>query len=82
MLNLWLIIFLTAVCTTTTYVKDNGNFACGFYLSGGKTWNEANVECTLKGGRLPEISSAQENKDVFERRVIIMGQGVIYSPRR
>jgi hypothetical protein len=59
------------ICTTTTYVKDNGTFACGFYLEKGKTWTEAAAECKLKGGRLPEILSFQENKDIFERMVCL-----------
>ena len=59
-----------AICNTTSYVKDNGSFACGFYLGRSKSWSQANTECMLKGARLPEIASAQENKDIFDRMVL------------
>ena len=51
-------------CTTETYFKSDGSCACGFYL-GYLPWHEAINECLGKGARLPEITSQQENDDIF-----------------
>lgn len=50
-------------------MKDNGSFACGFYLDKGKSWFDAYSECERKGARLPEINSFRENQDIFSRKV-------------
>ena len=52
------------VCTTKTYIKSNGQCACGFYRDAGLTWSEAKDWCATKGGRLPEIFSEKENTDL------------------
>jgi hypothetical protein len=52
-------------CTTPTYFKEDGSSACGFFLSQGLTWSQANASCSAMEARLPVITTSQENQDFF-----------------
>jgi hypothetical protein len=54
-----------AKCTTPIYQKQNGSCACGFFLQRGLYWREAADQCYGFGGRLPEVKSEKENKDIY-----------------
>jgi hypothetical protein len=61
--------FFLAICTTAVYKKDNGSCACGFYLQRGLYWRQAADRCYALGARLPEVTSARENEDLYSLMV-------------
>ncbi len=61
---------ITAPCTTKTYQKDDGSYYCGFVIQDSLTWFQAKDECNARGGRLPEISSVNENIAILKMKVI------------
>ena len=58
-------------CTTSIYQKENGNMACLFNLEESLTKNDSEKKCASINGRLPEIKSSIELKDVLYRVVRI-----------
>ena len=60
----------TGQCTTGTYVKSNGQCACGFFLSGTISWFQAKDQCASQGAQLPEIYSSEDNDNIFQLRVL------------
>ena len=60
---------ISGICTTPTYFKSDGECACGFFIDQELTWIEAVRECQAYGARLPKITSAKENADIFSLNV-------------
>jgi hypothetical protein len=51
------------------YQKSDGTCACGFFLENGLSWEQAVNQCHALGARLPEIYSAEDNKQIFNLKV-------------
>jgi hypothetical protein len=62
-------IFYTAPCATQPYQKANGDFYCAFTLKDTLTWYEAEEECKIRGGQLPEIHNIEENTNILKLKV-------------
>lgn len=56
---------LTGSCDTTIYINSDGTSVCGIYLERGLTWTKARNKCIAKGGKLPEIKSAENYGTIF-----------------
>ena len=39
--------------------------ACGFFIDNGPTWIKAQEACIALGGRLPVVTTPEENQDIF-----------------
>jgi hypothetical protein len=63
-------ISIAAPCTTKTFQKADGSYYCGFVIKDTLTWYQAEDACNARGGRLPEISSYDENLDILKLKVI------------
>ena len=59
----------TGNCTEDNYKKDDGQWACGFFLEEGLTQEDAAAKCKALGARLPEVASQKENDDLLAFKV-------------
>ena len=55
----------SGTCDTKVYQKADGQSACGMFLANDLTWGQANDKCIGLGGRLPVITTAKENADIY-----------------
>ena len=62
---------VSAQCVSRVYQKSDGKYYCTFNIRDTLTWYDADKECKLKGGRLPEVLNAAENFELLKLRVII-----------
>ena len=70
------VLFYIDLCTSDTYKKADGSCACGFFLENGLKYKQATEECKSLGGRLPEIKTDQENKNILNVKVSFLN--IIY----
>ena len=59
----------TGNCTEDNYKKDDGKWACGFFLEEGLTQEDAAAKCQALGARLPEVTSLRESDKLLPFKV-------------
>jgi hypothetical protein len=61
--------FLLGINCELKYIKSDGSFTCGFFISGRLDWHQAVKECQEYDAKLPSINSESDNKNILSVKV-------------